>query len=566
MVVESTLALDLGLVIIAATAISLLMRFLKQPLVLGYVIGGVLIGPAFLKFVVHPSEIAILSELGIAFLLFVIGLELDFKKIKQVGLVSSGVGLLQVSLCALVGFLVSLSLGFGVLPSIYIALGVSFSSTMVVIKILSDNKELESLHGELVLGIMLVQDIIAIFALSILTSLDSITPTFFLFFALKVALFGVLIVVASLIVLPWLMRQVSSSSELIFLAALSTIFLFAFLANKLQFSIAIGAFLAGLALSASPLHLDIRQRIEPLRDFFLVMFFVTLGMQVTFGDISVLIVPMVALIAVGMLGKGIITFFVLKGFRYGHRTSFLTSVQVAQVGEFSLVLVALGITLGHLDAAVGSLITIVALSSILLSTYLIKLDDNLFNFLPKLLPFFKENGVREESLTLVEKDLHDHIVLFGYHKIAPVILSTLIKKGTPFVIVDHNPEKVRTLVGKNINSICGSLINNEIYDKVSMANASMVVSTINFKDKNRYLLQKLKAMNKDAIAIVTASSVIDAIDLYKAGADYVIVPDTLGGEKVSNYIEHLTPQGIREWGVKHLASLQEQVKEFGVNF
>ena len=172
--VESSLLFDLGLVIIAASAISLLMKLLRQPLVLGYVAGGVLIGPAVFQFVKNPTEIAVLSDLGIAFLLFVIGLELDFKKVRQVGVVFSMIGLLQVILTVAVGFAVGLIMGFNPLTSFYIALGVSFSSTMVVIKLLSDNKELESLHGELVLGIMLVQDVIAIFALSLLPSIQSI--------------------------------------------------------------------------------------------------------------------------------------------------------------------------------------------------------------------------------------------------------------------------------------------------------------------------------------------------------------------------------------------------------
>ncbi len=559
--VESSLLFDLGLVIIAASAISLLMKLLRQPLVLGYVAGGVLIGPAVFQFVKNPTEIAVLSDLGIAFLLFVIGLELDFKKVRQVGVVFSMIGLLQVILTVAVGFAVGLIMGFNPLTSFYIALGVSFSSTMVVIKLLSDNKELESLHGELVLGIMLVQDVIAIFALSLLPSIQSIGFSFLFFFVLKVGLFAILIFVANALLLPWLMRQVAHNSELLFLGALSVIFFFAYLANLLGFSLAIGAFIAGLALSASPLHLEIRQKVEPLRDFFLVMFFVTLGMQVSFRSLGSLIVPLIAFILVGVFAKGIITYFLLKFFKYGNRTSFFTGVQIAQVGEFSLVLAALGVSLGHLTIEVSSLLTFVTLITILIATYLIRWDDSLFNLLPKFLPFFEKSGSREDSLSKVERNLKDHIVVFGFHKMAPIIMRSLIKKKMKFVIVDHNPEKIRTLSLKGINCICGSIANEDVYEKAGIEKASIVISTINFVDKNKIMLKKLKSTNPKSLAIVAASNASEAVELYSAGADYVIVPDSLSGEKVANYMEHLSPQGIRDWGRKHFEIIKQELKE-----
>ena len=559
--VESSLLFDLGLVIVAASIISLLMRYLRQPLVLGYVFGGILIGPAVFQFVKNPSEIAILSDLGIAFLLFIIGLELDIKKVKQVGLVFSMIGLIQVILTFVAGFAVSILLGFDPITSFYIGLGISFSSTMVVIKLLSDNKELESLHGELVLGIMLVQDIIAIFALSLLPAIHALEPSFLLYFALKVGLFIILIFAANALILPWLMRQAAHNSELLFLAALSIIFFFAYLANQLGFSLAIGAFIAGLALSASPLHLEIRHKVEPLRDFFLVMFFVTLGMQITFGSIGSLIIPIIALVLVGMLLKGIITYFILKFFKYGNRTSFFTGVQVAQVGEFSLVLAALGVGLNHITTETSSLLTFVTLITILITTYLIRWDDSLFNWLPKVLPFFDKDGTREESISKVEKNLRDHIVVFGFHKMAPIIIRTLQKQKKKFVVVDHNPEKIRKLSMRGINSICGSIANEEVYEKASLSKASTVISTINFVDKNKLMLKKLKSTNPNSLAIVAASNPAEAVELYTAGADYVIVPDYLGGEKVSNYLEHLSADGIRDWGRKNLEMIRQELKE-----
>lgn len=557
----SSLVFDLGLVILVACSISLLMRLLRQPLVLGYVIGGIIIGPAAFHFVKDPSEISVLSDLGIAFLLFIIGLELDFKKVKQVGFVFSLIGAMQVAGTFVIGFVAGLLLGFSATTAFYIALGISFSSTMVVIKILSDNKELESLHGELVLGIMLVQDVIAIFALSLLPAIGSFQPSFIVFFLIKIMIFILLIIAINAIILPWIMKQVLHNSELLFLAALSIIFFFAYLAHLLGFSEAIGAFIAGLALSASPLHLEIRHRIEPLRDFFLVLFFVALGMQITFGNLDRIIIPIIAFIIIGVLVKGIITFLILKLFRYGNRTSFFTGIQVAQVGEFSLVLVTLGVSLGHVSLATGSLLTFITLATILLTTYLIRWDDKLFSLAQRFLPFFDLSGSREEAMGRVDRSLEGHVVVFGFHKMSPIIVNTLLKQKKKFIVVDHNPEKIRKLAARRINSICGSIDNPEVYEKANLSKAAIVISTVSLQDKNKFLLQKLKSMNPKALAIVSASTLNEAIELYKAGADYVIVPDSLGGEKVSNYLEHLSPQGIRDWGKKHLAMIHEELKE-----
>src|SRR3989338_6449327 len=260
--VEASLLSDLGLVIIAATAISIVMRMLKQPLILGYVLGGIVIGRMMFGLIKNPSEIAILSELGVAFLLFIIGLELDIKKIKQVGPISLVIGVLQVCFTFLLGFGASILLGMPPIVGFYLGFGIAFSSTMVVIKLLADNKELESLHGQLVLGVMLVQDIFAVFVLSLLPFLNNLSPGIFAGFAIKLVLFVIILVAASWLLLPKLMKIVSLSSELLFMTALTVVFAFGYLAHALDFSIAIGAFFAGIALSSSPLHLDIGSKIE----------------------------------------------------------------------------------------------------------------------------------------------------------------------------------------------------------------------------------------------------------------------------------------------------------------
>ncbi len=556
---DTSLLVDLGLVIIAATVISLLMGMLKQPLVLGYVIGGFLIGPALFGIVNNPAEIAILSELGIAFLLFIIGLELNIAKIKHVGGISVIVGFFQVLLTFGSGLLAFTLLGFDFIASFYVGLAVAFSSTMVVIKILADNRELESLHGQIVLGVMLIQDILAVFALSLLPTLTNLQPSIIGMFFLKIMIFVAALVLVSRFVVPFIMKQAQHNSELIFLAALSIIFGFSYLAIVLNFSIAIGAFLAGLALSVSPLHLDIGQKIAPLRDFFLVMFFVTFGMQVRLDNFSTFIIPIVVIVLVSMPIKAFITFALLKLFKYGNRTAFLTGVQKAQVSEFSLVLMTVGVSLGHISQDLASIVTIAALFTILLTPYVIGLDDTMFAFLARIIPNFRGEGDREESLSNVTDHLKNHVVLFGFYKMAPNILRALQEKKLQVVVVDHNPEKVQRLVSSGVHAVCGSMANPEVHEKVSLSTARFVISTVPRKDRNEILLHHLKEQKNKTVGIFTAENINDALDLYALGADYVTVPETLAGEKVANYFEYSTPAGIRKWGKKHRSRIAEQL-------
>ena len=556
-----SLLVDVGIIIIAATLISIVVRLLKQPLVLGYILGGIVVGPQILNYVKNSQAIFVLSELGIAFLLFIIGMELDLKRFAKTGTVSTLMGIFQVIVTASIGFLASYFLGFSLMESFYLGVAVAFSSTMIVIKLLVDKKELESIHGELILGIMLIQDIIAILVLSIIPFLDNFNIE-------KIGgtiVNGILLLFVMFLiyqfVLSTFLKAIVKSPELLFIGSLSIIIIYSGIASFFGYSLAIGAFIGGISLSATEFRYDIQNRIKPFRDFFLVLFFVTLGMQIIFENILKMIYPFIVLLLIVIVVKPVTTFILAKFFQYGNRTAFFTGVEIGQVGEFSLVLASIGASdaYHHISSDLFSMITILTLITMVITAYVINYDNLIYCFFSRLLKPIESKTTKEEKLKyLPKKELKNHVIVFGYHKIAAPFIKTLIKLKDNFIVVDYNAEKVMQLMKKNIPCICSDLTNPDLLADINFCKAKMLVSTIKNFQGNLDLIRRYKSVNKKGIMIVVAASNEDAIELYKEGADYVILPEALGGEKISNYMVHLTPPGIRSWGKKHMKSIAQE--------
>ena len=310
---------DVGVAVAAATILAVIFNLLKQPTILGYIVAGLLIGPV-LGIVKDTSVIGNFSEIGIALLLFIIGIELDVKRIRQLGISSMLIGFFQVAATAAISYFVAVRTGFPVLEAVYLSMIVSFSSTLVVIKLLSDKNELDSLHGELVLGILIAQDLIAVLAMAALSTIGNFTPVAI---SVEMGKGAVLILgsIAATFLLNKTLRFLGNSKELLFIFALALCMVFAALASFLGYSLAIGAFIAGIILGNTQFNYEIAGKVKPLRDFFLTLFFVSLGMQLSFGSFNSLLQKIaIAFILVIML-KPIVTFFVTKAFRFGNRTA-----------------------------------------------------------------------------------------------------------------------------------------------------------------------------------------------------------------------------------------------------
>ena len=329
--------MDIAIMISIATFGAFLLKLLKQPIIPAYIITGLVIGPYGLGLVSDLGTIRVFAEIGIAFLLFVVGLEFDFSRVKSIGLISSvgGTFLTLLSFCG--GALIAIGIGFKSLEIVYLALVVSFSSTLVVIKLLSDYKELDTLHGRIMVGMLLMQDIIAIVAMSILSSVQTFTPILLLISLLRGIGMIIVAIVASKYLFPAIFKFAAKSKELLFLLSITTCLLFGIAGLELGFSIAIGGFIAGLALANLPYNFQIISLVTPLRDFFATLFFVALGAELMLPSVREVMTPVICLLAFVLFIRPVITMILTNFFGYANKVSFLVSSSLTQVSEFGLI-------------------------------------------------------------------------------------------------------------------------------------------------------------------------------------------------------------------------------------
>ncbi|MBI2654228.1 cation:proton antiporter [Candidatus Woesearchaeota archaeon] len=526
---------DIGFIVIISTLFAYLARFLKQPLIPAYVVAGIVLGPV-LGFVTNVDVINNLSEIGIAFLLFIVGLEINIGKLKDIGLVASLGGVIQIAAVFVLTFIVSVFMGFFSTEAAYLGLIVAFSSTMVVVKLLSDKREIDTLHGRIIIGILLLQDIAAIFALSILSQ-QGFSANALLLSLSK----GILVLLSSFFagryMLPPLLRYAAASQELLFIASISIAFLFSMIINSIGFSIAVGAFIAGIVLNV-PYNVEIIGKIKPLRDFFSVLFFVSLGTQLTLGNLQNIISPIVTFILLVIVLKPLIVMFLCSFFGYSRRTSFLSAISLAQISEFSLILAAQGMILGHITQDIFSMTVVLAVATIVLSTYFINYSDKIYAKLASFLGIFDKLTTTYKSLEYMPSKMKNYVVLCGYNRIGYSIIKSLRRMRKNHIVVDFNPEVVKKLIAEKVPCLYGDVGDIEVLERLSFKDASMAISTVPNKNDNLLLIHEAKKANLKVVVFVTANQIEEALELYNAGADYVILPHFLGGEHVSLILEN----------------------------
>lgn len=552
--------LDIGIIIITATLFAYVLKILKQPRILGYVLAGIVIGPLGFRWITDIDVIRTLSEIGIAFMLFVVGMELDFRKIKDTGFIATLGGTIKSIILFLAGFLIAIYFGFIELEAAYIGLILAFSSTMIVVKALSDKKELDTLHGRIIIGILLIEDIFAILVLSTLITLNN-----FNFIILVTNLLqGIgLILLAYLLgkyVFPFVFKFAARSSELLFLLAVSTAFSFSLLANYFSFSIAIGSFVAGMALANLPYNLEIVSRVKPLRDFFATLFFVTLGMELIINSFNLRL--LLILLALIIIFKPFLIMVLTSLFGYKKRTSFLTSLSLSQISEFSLIIVAQGMILGHISQNIFSITVILAVATMTISSYFIKFDTQIYYLLSKPLSFLdKLSSGKREIKPVIKRTKYD-VILIGMGRIGYAIDKTLKKLKKKFIVIDYNPEIIKELSKKDIPCIYGDIADSEVLKSLNFKKAEMVISTIPTKKDNLLLTKKAKAANKNITVFVTAYTIDTALELYNNGADYVILPHFLGGDHFSILLNHVSKDinKLLKYKISHIKELKKKKK------
>ena len=576
--------LSIGIMVIIATACAYLGRIIKQPLIPAYIVAGILLGPVF-GIITNSSVIATLSEIGIAFLLFIAGLELDLRKLKEVGVVSSIGGLIQILASFSIALVASLIMGFSQLESIYLGLIVALSSTMVVVKILSDSRTIDSLHGKIIIGILLVQDIVAIIFLSLLKSLDSFSGLFIFVSILKAAILIAFIVFCSYLIVPWLFRRAARSREMLFLTAITFLFFSSLVFSRIGeiliavlskagialsgealkalspgFSIAIGAFAAGVALANLPFNFQIIGQVKPLRDFFSTIFFVSLGLGLSFISMGKILVPFIILLVLVVLIKPAVVFFIASFFGYTKRTALTSGISLGQISEFSLILVSQGLILGHISSSIAAITVLLAIVSITLTAYFMEYEAPIFLRIGPYLSAFDRFAQRSSNLELPQRKGRYDAIICGYNRIGYSIGKTLMKLRKKILVVDFNPDVIRKLNEEKIPHIFGDIANEEVLERIDLKHAKIIISTVPTVTDNEMLISRAKSENNKILAIVTANQIDEALALYEKGADYVILPHFLGGKHVSMMIEdiHADVKKLFQHKISHIEELKER--------
>lgn len=521
---------------------------LKLPLIVSYLLTGVAIS-AFSVFRTGDSMILhVLPEIGIAFVLFLIGMELDLKEVKSLGLPIILTAIGQVIVSTFLGFLISRWLGFGQKEGIFLGLGLAFSSTVVVVKMLIEHRDLSSLHGKLSIGMLLVEDVVAITCLMVISvsasafnlGLQDSWPIFAL--VLKGLGLFVLTFVLSKYLLRKIFDKVAKSTELLFFTSITWCFIFTALSMLAGFSVEIGAFLAGVALASSPYHFQIQGKIKPLRDFFLTLFFIYLGSQIRFDYLSDGIWAIIIFSVYALVIKPLIYILLLSRFGFRKHTLYLTALNLSQISEFSLIVLVVGLNYGIVSPMAVSVMATVGVISIISSSILIYQSRKLYRFV---LPFIRLIERKRGSHYVEIKSqlgLMDHVVIIGADRIGRPIVEYLTREGIPLVVMDFNPHVVKKLEEKGVNVIYGDVGDPEVIESLDLENTRLVISTAPALEDNEILLTEIRKRKSDAKVVMRAEDKNHAETLKKLGADYVILPEKVSGVYLVNQIKTHWPK------------------------
>ncbi|MCF7910714.1 cation:proton antiporter [Candidatus Pacearchaeota archaeon] len=554
--------INLSLILAVAVAVSAIARLLKQPLLIGYIFSGILVGPYFLNLLSESATLGTFSQIGVALLLFTVGLHLNPKVIKEVGKISLITGIGQVLFTSIIGFLISISLGFSLVSSIYISIALTFSSTIIIMKLITDKGDLETVYGKISIGFLIVQDLIAVFILMIVSSSSGgINFSNFLFETLLyggLSIFGLVLVSWKL--LPLVLNKVAKSQEFLFLFSIGWCLLLASWFSFLNFSLEIGALLAGIALSTTPYSNEISSKMRPLRDFFIVLFFMIIGSQMVISDVANNIGPIIIFSLFILIGNPLIVLILMGSMGYTKRNGFFAGLTVAQISEFSIILISLGVVVGHLTPEILSLVTVVGLITIAGSTYMITYSNWIYSKIYRRLKIFEKKHVRESRDI---KKTYDAI-LFGYNRIGFSILNSLKSAKKKYLVVDFNPETIKNLNKFKVPALYGDVYDLELLEELPFENLDLAISTIPELETNELLIKAIKEKNKKTVIILRAQTIEDALKLYNAGANYVLTPHFLGGEYVAKMIKQVKAgdENYYQEKNKHIKMLK-QIREKG---
>lgn len=535
-VISGYIFYEIAALLVLAAAVGFVGLLLRQPLIVSFIAVGILAGPSVFDIAKSDEHIDLLAELGIAVLLFLVGLKLDLKLIKTLGPVALMTGLGQVAFTTIFGFLIGLALGLDVTTSLYVAIALTFSSTIIIVKLLTDKREIDSLHGRIALGFLIVQDLVVVLAMIVLSALgvgaagDSGFIDILLVFGYGA---GMLVAVGLFIrfLANPLVERLSRAPELLVSFAIGWAALLAALGHYLGFGKELGGLLAGVSLASTPFREAIAARLSSLRDFLLLFFFIGLGASLDLSILGASVFAAVLFSLFVLIGNPLIVLAIMGAMGYRKRTGFLAGLTVAQISEFSLIFMAMGVSLGHVSDESLGLVTLVGLITIAASTYMITYSHQLYAQVEPMLGVFERRSAgRQEDAGHLSKTTYD-VVVFGLGRYGLAIAQELRSAGRKVLGVDFNPVAVRHARAQGFDVIFGDATDPEMLAHLPLKQVTWAVSAVpehdtgvTHDDPRRSLIGSLRDLKFEGRIAVSAHSEDTADKLEAAGADLVLMP------------------------------------------
>ncbi len=517
------------MLLLLAASIGALGIRLRQPLIVSFIAVGILVGPSVLGWVSANDQVDLLARLGITLLLFVVGLRLDLHIIRTMGPVALATGLGQVAFTSVFGYLIGLAFGMSHLAAVYVAVALTFSSTIIIVKLLSDKKEVDALHGRIALGFLIVQDLVVVLVMIGLNALNETADASVLhaLFAILVKGGGFLLVIIWITrsLLPRLMHLLSRSQEMLVLFGIAWAVSLATVGAALGFSKEVGAFVAGVTLASTPFRDALSARLVSLRDFLLLFFFIDLGARLDLGLLGAMVLESAVFSLFVLIGNPLIVMIIMGVLGYRKRTGFLAGLTVAQISEFSLILGALGVSLGHIDREIMALITLVGLITISVSTYMILYSQSLYEWLsPWLGVFERRNPYRESGRDEASAHAETDVILFGMGRYGAGIAQSLRARGLRVAGIDFNPQLVRSGDAMGLPIGYGDAGDPEFVASLPLQGVQWVVSTLRDRHISLALIHALQQAGYRGRIAVTVRGLAEVPRLQHSGADLVLVP------------------------------------------
>ncbi|NKE37973.1 potassium transporter Kef [Natronococcus sp. JC468] len=535
MATEIAFAADFAIIIVVATIVGFIARQTGQPTIIAYILTGLILGPVFLDLVTEEGLVELMAELGLGFLLFLLGIKMRFDDVRNILRPIVNIAVWQTVLQTALAFAVAYLLGFGLVETIVIALATVFGATPIIVKILSDKDEITELPGKIDVGVLIVQDIYLVIVLALLSAESLGNPTeiattivTILFMMSFIAIFSI---ASSRYILPQLFRRIADNKDIFFIIGIAWAFFFIAISEQFNLSLEVGAFLAGISLAQLPYSKELEERVSPVTDFFILVFFASIGLRLAADDLLTYWVEAVIASLVLMIGNFWIMFYLIDRENFSVETSFLGSVNMIQVSEFSLVVGAIGVAQGFIDTAILGYLSLMAILTMSISTYIINYNKQIYQ---RVEPWFSRFDSEEKGDVELE-EYRDHAVVIGYDKITERALPTLKEQFGQVVLIDRKTAHVEKLKNHSeYDVIYGDFKHGEIRKAAQLKQAAFVLSSTVQPEINERLLTEVSS---DTTVFVEAEYIEDARRLYEAGADYVIMSTHMMADQMIGYLD-----------------------------